>query len=74
MSEEIKDSNGKRIEIGMRVGCRNVGEPRASSRRGLVLVGYEPGADRPYITDAGRFALAIKDHQDGELAALGVIE
>jgi hypothetical protein len=47
----------------MRVGCRNIGEPRSWSRRGLTLIGYEPGTAAPYITDEGRFALAIKDHQ-----------
>ena len=59
----IADENGKPLEIGMRVGCRNKGESRSWSQRGLTLIGYEPGTDEPYITEAGRFALAIKDHQ-----------
>jgi hypothetical protein len=59
----IRDEIGRTIEVGMRVGCRNTGEPREMSRRGLTLLGYEPDSDRPYITDAGRFGLALKDHQ-----------
>lgn len=59
----ILDENGAPLEIGMRVGCRNQGQPRSMSRRGLTLTGYEPGSDQPYLTNAGSFALAIKDHQ-----------
>ena len=59
----IVDEKGKPLEIGMRVGCRNKGQSVSWSRRGLTLTGYEPGTDEPYITNAGRFALAIKDHQ-----------
>ena len=59
----IKDEHGKTIVIGMRVGCRNIGESRSNSRRGLTLTGYELGQPRPYITNAGRFDLVIKDHQ-----------
>jgi hypothetical protein len=59
----ILDENGKQLTIGMRVGCRQLGESRAWSVRGLTLEGYEAGSQQPYITDGGRFALAIKDHQ-----------
>jgi len=62
-SGEILDEKGSRLAIGMRVGCRDHGEPREMSRRGLTLTGYEPGADKPYITNCGRFALALMDHQ-----------
>lgn len=60
----ILDENGEPLEIGMRVGCRNKGESRSLSRRGLTLTGYESGTDAPYSTIEGYFALAIKDHQD----------
>lgn len=65
MSEDvvIRDSNGTVLEIGMRVGCRDKGEPRGLSRRGLTLTGYEPATAEPYITNGGRFAIATKDHQ-----------
>jgi hypothetical protein len=59
----IVDENGKPLAIGMRVGCRQLGESRAWSVRGLTLEGYEVGTPQPYITNAGRFAVAIKDHQ-----------
>jgi hypothetical protein len=59
----IRDDVGREIRIGMRVGCRNAGEPCDRSVRGLTLVGYEPGTDRPYVTNAGRFAVALLDHQ-----------
>ncbi len=60
---EIKDDNGKKLTIGMRVGCRQLGQTRDRSRRGLILTGYEPGALRPYITNEGAFTHAIMDHQ-----------
>lgn len=59
----IKDDNGTPITIGMKVGCRNESERRSEFRRGLTLTGYEPEAPQPYVTDAGRFDIAIKDHQ-----------
>lgn len=60
---QIQDENGRPLTIGMRVGCRQAGQPRDWSQRGLTLTGYEPGTDQPYITNEGRFALAVKDHQ-----------
>jgi len=59
----ILDEKGRQLAIGMKVGCRQLGESRAWSVRGLTLEGYEVGTPQPYITNAGRFALAIKDHQ-----------
>lgn len=60
---QIRDSTGTPLEIGMRVGCRYVNEHPAASRRGLTLTGFEPGHAFPYITNDGRWPLAIKDHQ-----------
>ena len=59
----IKDEFGEELQIGMRVGCRQLGQCRTRSSRGLTLEGYEPNHAQPYITNQGRFALAIKDHQ-----------
>lgn len=59
----ITDDFGTPLSVGMRVGCRQKGEPRSFSIRALTLLGFEPGHDTPYITDRGRFAHAVKDHQ-----------
>ncbi len=61
-SVEIKDENGKALKIGDRIGCRKRDESKAESVRGLTLIGYDPESSCPYITDEGKFPLAIKDH------------
>lgn len=60
---EIFDDNGKPLKIGQRVGCRQAGESREWSRRGLTLLGYNFDSERPYITNIGAFTHAILDHQ-----------
>jgi hypothetical protein len=47
----------------MIVGGRYAGEPKSMSRRGITLEGYEAGHPEPYLTNAGRFALVLMDHQ-----------
>ena len=59
----VLDEAGNELEVGMRIGCRNLGQRPSESRRGLTLIDYDRGHEKPYITDAGRFSLAIKDHQ-----------
>lgn len=59
---KIVDENGISLEIGCRVGCRRLGEPITRTQRSLTLIGYEPNSECPYITQIGRFSLAIRDH------------
>ena len=63
MKPDCLDENGKPLSFGMKIGCRQKGQTLERSVRGLTLIGYETGTSQPYITNAGRFALAIKDHQ-----------
>lgn len=60
---DIYDAGGRRLKIGMRVGCRRANQPRECSVRGLTLLGYDEHSDEPYITNGGRFAIALIDHQ-----------
>ncbi len=61
-SDVILDEGGQCLIIGQRVGCRLDGEPRSASRRGLTLIAYEWGSDKPFITNEGAFAFALPDH------------
>lgn len=64
----IKDEAGQPLEIGCRIAGRSKGQQPGQSIRNLTLLAYEPDSPQPYVTNGGRYELALKDHQPDLLA------
>ncbi len=58
----FKDEKGRDIYPADRIACRELDEHPSESTRGLIFLSYDGGSPRPYVTNAGCFPLALRDH------------